>query len=77
MGDRLMARDWTQEYFGINENTPVSSAESSLKRKLKIAVKALETYANNRTWDCCHRNHCAYVDGFEAAEALRKIKEFK
>ena len=46
-----------------------------LEKHLNIAVKALEFYADNKTWDCCCRNQCAYVDGFEAAEALRKIKE--
>lgn len=49
--------------------------ESKLKKQLEIAVKALEVYADSRTWDCCYRNQCAYVDGFEAAEALRNIKE--
>ena len=46
-----------------------------LEKQLKIAVEALEVYADNRTWDCCCRNQCAYVDGFEATEALRKIKK--
>ena len=49
--------------------------ESKLKKQLEIAIKALDVYADIRTWDCCCRNQCAYVDGFEAAEALRKIKE--
>lgn len=48
-----------------------------LEKQLKIAVEALEVYADSRTWDCCCRNQCAYVDGFEAAEALAKIKEIK
>ena len=48
---------------------------SRIEKQLEIAVKALEVYADSRTWDCCCRNQCAYVDGFEASEALRKINE--
>lgn len=51
--------------------------ENKLKKQLEIAVKALEFYADNRTWNCCYRNQCAYVDGVEAAQALAKIKEIK
>lgn len=48
-----------------------------LEKQLKIAVEALKTYADERTWDCCFKNQCAYVDGFEANEAIRKIKELE
>ena len=51
--------------------------EIVLEKKLEIAVSVLEEYADARTWDCCHRNQCAYVNGFEAALALAQIKEIK
>lgn len=46
-----------------------------LKSKLEIARKALKFYANRKTWNCCYRNQCAYVDGYIAQQALKEIKE--
>lgn len=48
-----------------------------LEKQLEVAVKALKTYADERTWYCCFKNQCAYVDGFEANEAIAKIKELE
>lgn len=45
------------------------------KEQLKIAVEALRTYADVRTWDCCFKNQCAYVDGSIAQIALNTIEE--
>lgn len=45
------------------------------KEQLKIAVEALKTYADVRTWDCCFKNQCAYVDGSIAQIALNTIEE--
>ena len=49
--------------------------EIELEKKLSIAVKALKFYANRKTWGCCYRNQCAYVDGYIAQQALKEIKE--
>lgn len=49
--------------------------EIELEKKLEIAVKALKFYANRKTWGCCYRNQCAYVDGYIAQQALKEIKE--
>lgn len=46
-----------------------------LEKKLKTAVKALKFYADRKTWNCCHRNQCAYVDGYIAQQVLKEIKE--
>lgn len=66
-----MARDWTQEYFGIKESTPVSDVETSLKKKLEIAIKALLMYKNLK--------YDGTVTGYEsiAKEALTEIEEIK
>lgn len=48
-----------------------------LEKQLKIAIEALKTYADERTWYCCLKNQCAYVDGFEADQALKQIKELE
>lgn len=44
------------------------------EKKLETAVKALKFYADRKTWNCCHRNQCAYVDGYIAQQALKEIK---
>lgn len=46
-----------------------------LKNKLEIAIKALKEYADKKTWDCCYRNQCAYVDGYIAQQALKEIEK--
>lgn len=84
-----MTRDWTQEYFGITENTPVSDTESDLRRKLDIAVKALEKLQRRDCVDCKCGENCSLreyskkgkgcstcVSGL-AEETLAKIKEIK
>ena len=48
-----------------------------LEKQLKIAVEALKTYADERTWDCCIKNRCAYVTSYEADQALKQIKELE
>lgn len=45
------------------------------EKKLEIAVKALRKYADRKTWDCCYRNQCAYVDGYIAQQALKEIEK--
>lgn len=45
------------------------------EKKLEIAIKALKEYADKKTWDCCYRNQCAYVDGYIAQQALKEIKK--
>lgn len=39
------------------------------------ADKALKEYADKKTWDCCYRNQCAYVDGYMAQQALKEIEQ--
>lgn len=51
-----------------------TAREIELEKKLEIAVKALKEYADKKTWDCCYRNQCAYVDGYMAQQALKEIK---
>lgn len=51
-----------------------TAREIELEKKLEIAVKALKEYADKKTWDCCYRNQCAYVDGYIAQQALKEIK---
>lgn len=70
-----MTRDWTQEYFGITDNTPVSDAESVLIRKLEIAVNALEIYAIPFNQLSPVYNIAQHHK--RAEEALAKIKEIK
>jgi hypothetical protein len=45
------------------------------KEQLKIAVEALKTYADTKTYDCCAKMDCAYVDGSIAQNALNIIEE--
>lgn len=45
------------------------------EKKLEIAIKALKEYADKKTWDCCYRNQCAYVDGYMAQQALKEIEQ--
>ena len=52
-----------------------TAREIELEKKLKIAVKALKEYADKKTWDCCYRNQCAYVDGYMAQQALKEIEQ--
>lgn len=67
-----------------------SDREIELEKKLEIAVKALEEYADPYKWDNCImkfiaydqqeivNNGCFTSNGFEKAqEALAKIKEIK
>lgn len=87
-----MARDWTQEDFGITDKTPVldigalKQENMKLKKQLEIAEKALEEYAKKDLWDDCYvedfvNSHpkCAfYSDGYKIAEdALFEIKLIK
>ena len=44
------------------------------KEQLKIAVEALKTYADTKTYDCCAKMDCAYVDGSIAQIALNIIE---
>ena len=48
-----------------------------LQKKLDIAVKALKFYSDTQTWDCCIKNHCAYVDSMVADIALKEMEEVK
>ena len=68
-----MTRDWTQEYFGITENTPVSDTELDLRRKLEIAVKALEEVMKPENDCMLSQRYNSYI----IREALSKIKEIK
>jgi hypothetical protein len=52
-----------------------TAREIELEKKLEIAVKALKEYADKKTWDCCYRNQCAYVDGYMAQQALKEIEQ--
>lgn len=52
-----------------------TAREIELEKKLEIAVKALKEYADKKTWDCCYRNQCAYVDGYIAQQALKEIEK--
>lgn len=52
-----------------------TAREIELEKKLEIAVKALKEYADKKTWDCCYRNQCAYVDGAVAQQALKEIEK--
>ena len=52
-----------------------TAREIELEKKLEIAEKALKEYADKKTWDCCYRNQCAYVDGYIAQQALKEIEE--
>lgn len=52
-----------------------TASEIELEKKLEIAVKALKEYADKKTWDCCYRNQCAYVDGYMAQQALKEIEQ--
>lgn len=63
-----------------------TAREIELEKKLEIAVKALEYYANENSWvDCRHtyndkvyREAFFFSQGYKAAEkALAKIKEIK
>ena len=69
-----MSRDWTQDEFGITEDTPVSNSEKEinlLKEKLDIAVMAIKTVIKEEGDN---------IDGgllMFLTEALEKIKEIK
>jgi hypothetical protein len=52
-----------------------TAREIELEKKLEIAIKALKEYADKKTWDCCYRNQCAYVDGYMAQQALKEIEQ--
>lgn len=52
-----------------------TAREIELEKKLEIAVEALKEYADKKTWDCCYRNQCAYVDGYMAQQALKEIEQ--
>ncbi len=52
-----------------------TAREIELEKKLEIAVKALKEYADKKTWDCCYRNQCAYVDGYMAQQALKEMAQ--
>lgn len=52
-----------------------TAREIELEKKLEIAIKALKEYADKKTWDCCYRNQCAYVDGAVAQQALKEIEK--
>lgn len=52
-----------------------TAREIELEKKLEIAIKALKEYADKKTWDCCYRNQCAYVDGAVAQQALKEIEQ--
>lgn len=52
-----------------------TAREIELEKKLEIAVQALKEYADKKTWDCCYRNQCAYVDGYMAQQALKEIEQ--
>lgn len=52
-----------------------TAREIELEKKLEIAIKALKQYADKKTWDCCYRNQCAYVDGYMAQQALKEIEQ--
>lgn len=49
--------------------------EIELEKKLEIAIKALEYYAERKTWEHCYKIQCAYVDGYTAQQALKEIEE--
>lgn len=51
-----------------------TNREIELERKLNIAIKALEYYAERKTWEPCYKIQCAYVDGYTAQQALKEIK---
>lgn len=48
-----------------------------LEKQLKIAVEALKVYSEEKTWDCCIKNCCAYVTSYQADQALKQIKELE
>ena len=50
-----------------------TAREIELEKKLEIAIEALGFYADRKTWNCCHRNQCAYVDGYIAQQALKEM----
>lgn len=52
-----------------------TAREIELEKKLEIAIKALEYYAERKTWEHCYKIQCAYVDGYTAQQALKKIEE--
>lgn len=84
-----MARDWTQQEFGIIDDKNVSditTENEKLQEKLDIAVKALEFYADeshfsDKNYGINGENEYWYEgnveDGSKAQKALEKIKEIK
>lgn len=57
------------------QNTRWLEEIEQLEKKLAIAVKALQFYADTTTWWCCHEGQCAYVDGSVARQALKEMEE--
>lgn len=62
-------------YERLKNQNKKTDREIELEKKLEIAIKALEYYAERKTWEHCYKIQCAYVDGYTAQQALKKIEK--
>jgi hypothetical protein len=47
------------------------------QKQIKVAIEALKSYSDDKTYESCYRCQCSYVDGHTAQMALNEINELQ